>query len=204
LHGVDAHVLPYHPPRKERAHLLEIRRRRAAGNEEGGFLLALGTMGAATAEVGLRGLLQLPNLDGLLASQDLAIVVAGYGSDRLRADWGTPRVSFEGSVSDGRRDELMANARALLVYGVPATGALTRIPEALIAGLPVVATRHAARGAEAYLGVHIYDDVDDLAAVLREGLPPPPPPEQPLGAARRFVQCVRAAGGLAVPGSSDG
>jgi hypothetical protein len=182
LHGVHAHVLPYHPPIEVEAHLLGVRRRR-------------------TAEAGLRALLELPNLDLLLARQGLTIVIAGYGTEHLRAASRSARVTVEGSVSDARRDELLLAARALLVHGAPATAVLTRIPEALVAGVPVIANRHAVRGAEGYPGVHVYDDADGLAELLGTQMPMPPSPERPVVAERRFAELVRSTAVAAFSGS---
>jgi hypothetical protein len=94
-----------------------------------------------------------------------------------------------GTVSD---DELLSEqlkARALLVHYVPTPGALTRIPEALIAGIPVIANRHAARGYEALPGIHVYDTPADLVDLSAAELPMPPIPPRP-DAERRFAASV--------------
>jgi hypothetical protein len=92
-------------------------------------------------------------------------------------------------VSERDLDALQRDARALLVHYVPAPGALTRIPEALIAGIPVVANRHAARGYETVSGVHVYDTAEELAELLAADLPAPAMPTPP-AAEGRFVRQV--------------
>ena len=118
-----------------------------------------------------------------------SIVIAGYGTEQLRTAFERTGARVMGTVSDVELDALQLDARALLVHYLPAPGALTRIPEALIAGIPVVANRHGARGYETMPGVHVYDSSEELEELLAADLPTPPVPT-PAAAQTRFVSRV--------------
>jgi hypothetical protein len=63
---------------------------------------------------------------------------------------------------------------------------VTRIPEALLSGIPVIANRNAARDQHGTPGVHVYDDRDEFIALALASLPVPPAPPRPLAAEKRF------------------
>jgi hypothetical protein len=74
---------------------------------------------------------------------------------------------------------------------VGGAGAVTRIPEALLAGIPVIANRNAARDQPETPGVHVYEDAAEFAELVRARLPYPPPPPEPVAAQRRFTEQLR-------------
>ena len=190
LYGVQAEVLPYHPPADIKAQLLKMRRLRSARPSGGNSVLALGTIGSEPTARGFRDLLQM--LDGTSHSRSTvaSIVIAGHGTERLRTDFERIGARVMGTVSEIELDELRLDARALLVHYVPAPGALTRIPEALIAGIPVIANRHAARGYEDVPGVYVYDLPGELVTLLAAELPTPPTISLPAAAEARFILSV--------------
>lgn len=124
-----------------------------------------------------------------MRSTAASIVIAGYGTERLRMAFEHTGARVVGTVSEVDLVALQLDARALLVHYVPAPGALTRIPEALMAGIPVVANRHAARGYETVSGVHVYDSPEELVELLAADLPEPAVPTPP-AAEGRFVSRV--------------
>jgi hypothetical protein len=189
LHDLQADALPYHPPADVQEHLLEVRRERSARSHARTSVLALGTMGSGPTARGFRDLLRM--LEGSLPMRSTAasIVIAGYGTERLRTAFEHTGARVAGTVSEVDLVALQLDARALLVHYVPAPGALTRIPEALMAGIPVVANRHAARGYEATSGVHVYDSPEELVELLAADLPEPAMPTPP-AAEGRFVSRV--------------
>lgn len=190
LHGVEADVLPYYPPLDLEERLLALRARRLSRSAEGGQLLALGTAGS---EPTTRGFLELAGLlarDERLRSIAGSVVVAGYGTEALRTAYADSGATVLGTIPEAELEDLQITARALLVHYVPAPGALTRIAEALIAGIPVVANRHAARGYETTPGLHVYDSPEELLAILDQQLAPPPAMPRPSTAEDRFVARV--------------
>ena len=180
LHGVEATVLPYHPPADVEEQLLELRRLRTGGETSPGDVLLLGTVGSEPTARGFLDLVRLLESQADLRNAASGIVVAGYGTERFRPAFERVGARVLGTVSDADLRTLQLSARALLVHYVPAPGALTRIPEALIAGMPIIANRHAARGYEAMPGLHVYDGPSELGQLLAARLPPPPAPARPV------------------------
>lgn len=189
LHDIPADVLPYHPPADIEAHLLDLRRDRSARSHAGTSVLALGTVGSEPTARGFRDLLRMLEGDSQMRSTAASIVIAGYGTEELRTAFERTGARVVGTVSEVELDALQLDARALLVHYVPAPGALTRIAEALVAGIPVVANRHGARGYETMPGVHIYDSPEELVELLAADLPAPAAPT-PAAAEGRFVSRV--------------
>lgn len=190
LYDVHADVLPYYPPADVRDHLLDLRRERSARSDIRTSVLALGTMGSEPTARGFRDLLGLIEGSSRLQSTAASIVIAGYGTELLRSAFQRSGAHVVGTVSEPDLDALQRDARALLVHYVPAPGALTRIPEALLAGIPVVANRHAARGYESMSGVHVYESPDELAELLAADLPEPDIPAPPTAEGRFVAQVV--------------
>jgi hypothetical protein len=102
-----------------------------------------------------------PDLPG-----SLPVMLAGYGTEALAGD-APPRVRVLGGQSWEALTDLLAGAAALWVHQAPMSGALTRIPEALIAGVPVVANGWGARGHAAMDGLSVYADAAGLAAAIK-------------------------------------
>ena len=98
---------------------------------------------------------------------------------------------MKGSASTEDLDALCASARAVIVYQQFGGGALTRIADMLLAGVPVLANAIAARSYHGCPGVYEYNAPEELAALLATDLPEPPLPVRPHAAERRFVETVR-------------
>jgi hypothetical protein len=82
----------------------------------------------------------------------------------------------------------MATCSAVLIHTFGGAGAVTRIPEALVAGVPVIANANAARDQYGTPGVHVYDDSAGFCTFIRAALPIPPSPPRP--AAEGLFQSV--------------
>lgn len=162
LFGIQAELLPYAPPEGRRAELLAIRARRNASPPASGLLI-LGTAHNQPTRAGM--LEQLAMLRALTASTAPPVTLAGYGTD-LIADASVPGVRFAGPQSWPDLQNLIAGAGALWVHQTPMSGALTRITEALVAGLPVIANHWGARGHTAMAGMTVYDGQPDLPGLL--------------------------------------
>jgi hypothetical protein len=85
----------------------------------------------------------------------------------------------------------MVHCSALLIHTVAGAGAVTRIPEALLAGIPVIANSNAARDQFGTPGVHVYANRAEFAALVRARLPVPPAPPAPAAAGLRFTAQLR-------------
>lgn len=184
--GLRAQVLPYFPLGARRRRLAAIAASRPTHQGPDAPWLLLGTAHHAPTREGMRTVLRW--LEPALAA-GLPFVVAGHGTESLAAE-APSRAVFTGSISDEELDSLLRRARGLVVHQERGTGALTRIPEALTAGLPVLASRLAARSTGSLFGVTRYETADELLALVQSPTPPIPPPRAPAGDA--FITRLRA------------
>lgn len=190
LYGLDSDVLPYHPPADVEEGLLELRRERSARSQPTAVVLALGTLGSEPTARGFHELYRMLTTPET-RSTARSLVVAGFGTEQLRSDFERVGARVLGSLSEADLRSQQLDARALLVHYVPTPGALTRIPEALIAGIPVIANRHAARGYESLAGIHVYDGPDELVQLVATDLPMPPIPPRPTAETRFAASVLR-------------
>jgi hypothetical protein len=131
------------------------------------------------------------------------LIVAGYGTEAfLPARIGHDSIRLAGPMSPTELEDLLVGVRACLCYQEGGGGALTRIPEMLLAGVPVVANTHAARSFHEAQGLIEFTTLQDLpAAVARAGsmgeFPTPIPPDpEPL---RTEIHALVSGGYRAVP-----
>lgn len=158
LFGLDAHYLPYCPPEEAESFMLSIRQKRS--RRETGNQKVFALLGSAT---------NIPTRSGMQALVDFAatqelpfdLLVAGYGTESLK-QVSHPQISFLGTLSNEALEEMLVEIDGMIIYQPPTTGALTRIPEMLIAGIPVFANFDAARNYHSVEGVHVYSTLEGL------------------------------------------
>jgi hypothetical protein len=179
--------------------LLGIRARRRAATPT--RLLLLGSIGNPPTAAGMRELLHL--LGSLPGGRALPVDIAGFGTEALAPHLIGTSYRLHGSVNQELLADLLVQAKVLLAHQTAAAGALTRIPEMLCAGVPVVANPVAARSATELPGVHIYDSTAGLEELIHLHFESPPVPEKPVHAEQLLIQELAALcgkGGL-VPAS---
>ena len=163
LFGMKAYFLPYYPPKEAEVHLLSIRKRREVrkANTRKRFLL-LGSVSNSPTRKGMQSLLDYA------ASKMLPfdLCVAGYKTETLRVPQ-HPGISFLGTVTNDDLDRLLEETDAVLIYQPPTTGALTRIPEMLLAGIPVFVNFDAGRSFFGTNDVHLYESFEGLFETLK-------------------------------------
>jgi hypothetical protein len=186
VQGIEADHLPYYPPRKLAEFLVAVRRDRQPGAERR-FLL-LGTAVHPPTEQSLRE--QVALLSSMPWSRACRVDVAGQGTERLRASVEASNVVIHGTVSQEQLRDLLVRASAAIVHQRPSVGALTRIPELLLAGVPVLANVDASRSTWGVAGVIHYESSKDLEEMAQGAFPVPPPPERPVQAEGRFCRVV--------------
>lgn len=162
LFDVNAYYLPYYPPKDALDYLLKIREKRKirANNAEKKFML----FGSATNPPTRKGMQSL--IDAIsINKHTFSITVAGYGTDSLEI-MNNDCIRFMGALSSEQLETALIESDAVLIYQPPTSGALTRITEMLIAGIPVFANFDAARDLHNIEDVNVYKSFDDLFAYL--------------------------------------
>jgi hypothetical protein len=193
--GLTPQYLPFYPDPALAHECALIRQQRAAAPRAGPLLLLGAALNPATA----RGMaLQLEWLAGLGPAMP-AVVVAGPETDTRLAAHRSPRVELKGRVSRPQLIALLQSCSALLIHTRGGAGAVTRIPEALLAGVPVIANSNAARDQHGTPGVHVYDSIGEFRALVLAPPQLPPAPLPPAAASARFVQEISRLAGPTLP-----
>jgi glycosyltransferase involved in cell wall biosynthesis len=170
----------YYPVEEIADRLLQIRERRKKTKKSG--LLLLGTIN------------NRPTLDGFVdvinfwsrparSGIDEPLIVAGWGTEQLRHLGRREIVEFRGPLEDTALDDILAQIKACLCYQKSGAGALTKIVEMLVAGIPVLANFQSARSYYGTAGLIEFSGLEDLAGAFPlaenwEGdIPVPPRPD---------------------------
>ena len=163
-HGINASYFPYYPTKAAEAYLLNIRekRERRTPNERRKYLL----LGSATNPPTRDGMQKLID-EAAGRDIDFDICVAGYQTESLTIP-SSENVNFLGTLSNEELNEWLTIADAMLIYQPPTSGALTRIAEMLVSGVPVFANFDAARSYHRTADVVEYRDFDDLFRLLAD------------------------------------
>jgi len=184
--GCKVFLLPYYPPKVLLPVLHDLRRRRSS---PGAFHFLFGTAENPPTLEGmqefLRRYVQLPK------RKRRPLIVAGHGTDRLKAFADGRDVQILGRVTPAQLDGLMVQAGCLVVHQARGAGALTRIVEALVAGVPTIVNPMASRSVSQYNGVYTWRHVEELEHLLERDLPMPPVPSRPEQFEAEFIRLVR-------------
>lgn len=187
-HGAVTDYLPYHPPAAERTRLGRIRARRQVRSPEPGQLLAVASGRNTRNRAGLQALARQIAL--LPEESRVHLHLGGQALGDLPEQLRSPRCTFHGELNEEQLETLMVRCHAAVVYQESGVGALTRIPEMLCAGLPVLANAHAARSAYHLPGVTIFHDLNELTRLATQYLHLPPVPVPDQAAEARLVSWV--------------
>lgn len=188
LYGIEAHYLPYYPVKEVCSFFEEIRRKRQ-GNEGKNKLLLLGTAGNPPTFLGMRNRIEL--LSKCEDRHIREIHIAGYGTERLSA-FLPPKsnIVLHGSVSNSKLESLLVDAKMVIIHQPASSGALTKIPELLIAGIPIAANPFAAKNYFNTDGLYVYNSDDELIDLISLDLGIPDVPEKPIKYEKLFMERV--------------
>lgn len=159
LYAIKAGFLPYIPSKQEHSRLLRVRMRRNQ-YRGGDYLLALGTFSNPPTRQGMLDIVDFCIQTGCPAK----IIIAGFDTGEiLRLCENLPEnITVLGAVTPERLEELLVGCRAVLVYQKCGTGALTRLIELCIAGVPVLANTTSLRSHQNIRGFVPFDDLNVL------------------------------------------
>ena len=188
LHGIPANYLPYFPPSVVRDFLLEIRNQRLHSTP-GENIFLMGTAG------------NKPTFDGMLdrirffhrevKDPDSKLIVAGYLTELLENQMPSDkRIVLMGSISKEELAAQLSSCRLCWIHQQISTGSLTKIPELMMAGVPVLINEDAARNFHNIPGIRVYADEKDCLQALREEIPMPSVPLRPWVQERIFLESV--------------
>ena len=163
LFDVNAEYLPYYPPKAVEEYLLSVRSKRASCEPvESKNCLILGSATNYPTKKGMEDLLSwFANYEVL----PFDLHIAGYGTDRL-IEIQHPQFHYHGSVNKNVLESLLIESDCMIINQPATSGALTRIVETLIAGLPIFANLNAARDYFGTKGVNVFQSFEELMDLL--------------------------------------
>lgn len=173
LFGVKAFYLPYYPLKAVQQQLLQIRERRKE-RKRTNCVLMLGSALNWPTRIGMQ---QVMDIWGVIKDAPQLRVAGYYTTQRLKVS--SDNVIMLGELTNGQLEEEMYKADCLLINQPPTTGALTRIVEFLIAGVPVVVNEPSARSYWGTDGIYVYLDNDDLERLMQSDFGEPQIPSEP-------------------------
>ncbi len=191
LFKVEARFLPYYPPAEIADQMLEVRRQRAENGGKQGFFLLLGSGDYPPTFAGMATVVRW--LGSEPAALRERVLVVGHGTEKLRAICEENGVVCKGTLPFAQLEELLLQTRAIITHQEAGGGALTRVPEMLMAGIPILSNSISARSYFDYAGVYVYDHHTELLDLLNQDLPVPPVPPPPTKTEEEIIALLRAA-----------
>lgn len=168
LWGVNAHYLPYEPPQETRQYLEEIavaRKKRTKNN-----CLRILMTGSAINQPTAQGMQEVINIWNTMVGQlqGINLRIIGYGTvENLSVQSNDANVVLLGSLNNEQMRDEMINCDAMLIFQPPTTGALTRIKEAQIANIPVIANFDTARSYHRVAQLYEYQAIEEIPMILQ-------------------------------------
>lgn len=165
LFGVNATYFPYYPPLVVAQELLVTKSKREAYQKntkcEKSFLI----LGSATNPPTRMGMQKLIDYFGSKDNWTYTIHVAGYQSETLKYVL-NPKIEYHGTMDACDLDELQILVDGIIINQPTTSGALTRIVENRLAGIPIYANFGAARDFYNLPDVHVYENFEELELLL--------------------------------------
>lgn len=157
--GMNPVYLPYFPLKTTFDSLQQVRNYRQE-SPKSDFLL-FGTVGNLATLEGMRKVISAISSSGIIKQDRL--IIAGYGTKERIAQIDDPRIEVRGELSEVELDKLLKEIKGCIVYQDNGSGALTKIPELLAAGVPVIINSHAARSHHNLPGIFEFETFEGLS-----------------------------------------
>ena len=174
-HGINAHWAPYYPPTVVSSRMERIRQRRRT--QPDGPILLIGSAVFPPNAAALRWTIE--TIAQSAPSLAPRCVVVGNGTERLSQEATAVGMKCLGRLDDDAFDRVLQTATAAIIFQQRGSGALTRIPELLLAGVPVIVNDHAGRSAHHLTGLWHCNDPERLIELTERLQDTPPPPQRP-------------------------
>ncbi|MCU0285882.1 MAG: hypothetical protein MUF15_05740 [Acidobacteria bacterium] len=182
--GIPTHFFPYYPVEPILKRLLEIRGKRKDSLKHD--ILMIGNSNNLPTRQGMNSVIDywLKNDLEKFAGK---LIVGGFNCDKnINYPSSNGAMEFHSDLTNEDLDQFLCTVKAGLCYQRNGSGALTRICEMLIAGVPVLANAHAARSYYHLPGLIEFPTLADLDGALQQveqlspQIPLPLPPETSL------------------------
>jgi glycosyltransferase involved in cell wall biosynthesis len=189
---VKAKYLPYYPTNNTLNYLLSIRDNRGKKKYDPAEKKKILMLGSAINTPTKEGMVDRINFFQRVDVKSYEVVIAGYGTNQLESTLNKKdNVKFLGELAEAQLSDLLITTDILLVHQTATSGALTRIVEMLIAGIPVIANFESGRNYYGTNGLYIYNNDQQLIKYLEiSNYPVPEIPEKPTFEIEVFQQTI--------------
>jgi glycosyltransferase involved in cell wall biosynthesis len=190
--GINAKYLPYFPPKEIYENLLTVRKNREKLVKSSTKIKKILLLGSAVNPPTREGMINRINFFNQINNPLFEITVAGFGTEQLESMlMQKGSIRFLGELSYSQLIETLSEIDVLLVHQPAASGALTRIIESLIAGVPVLANIVSARNYFGTDGVYVYNSDEQMVNYLAKDFSMPLIPERPVIEIESFIMTLR-------------
>jgi len=185
--GIDSSVLSYYPAPERESYLRSIRAARENHSPSQRFLIPGNAHNPPTRE----GLMELLEAIASRTWPDgVGFDVIGTATESCRKPIFPSQIVIHGAVKSEQFMSLVAKCAACIAYQKKGTGSLTRVPEMLIAGVPVFGNKMALRDWIHTDGVYAFNNFDDLAKLLSGYCKTPQIPEPTIWQEEQFLSAI--------------
>jgi len=188
--GIRAAYLPYFPDTERERTLLQERAARGGrvGSARQEFLICA-TRGNTDIVDSFRE--QVDWIQRAFPENGPEFHVTGHQTEAVRDIWSDSRFVFHGTCPEEEFISIKRRCCAICLHSQKGLGAMTRVPDMLLAGLPVIANATAARSFLNLDGVHLYDTQREFRELLQADFPMPAAPQRPVELGAEFLDCLR-------------
>jgi len=193
LYGVHTDYLPYYPSSQVLESFQKVDRIREQNEnlDEVRRYVLLGTFGNFPTRLGMVDLINEISRNLSALEQIIEIHVVGYGTENLKEFVDLNElIKVHGGVSQSELELLLISAHGVIAHQPSTTGSLTKIPEMLLAGLPVLLNVNAARSWHNCSGVFVYDSFEELFELMTKRLTVEKKPPPPASHINRFIKKI--------------
>jgi len=159
--GVDDVGFLEYEPQLEEAQVSNVVTARASSPKT--QFMVLGTAHNPATKLGMEKLIAF--LDGQVSDSEINVI--GGGTEDLLPTTKNPNIRILGFLSDADITEYYKTAKACLIYQVPTSGALTKIPELLRMGIPIITNEMGSRSYWNLENIYVYSDLQELLQLMK-------------------------------------
>lgn len=166
LKNKEVNFLPYFSTNKTQKDLLRIRELRTKVKKTNHITV----LGSAVNPPTLKGLHQLMEYIKNENLEKFHFDFIGFGMSKLlnKNDKMPNNIKVYDGVSKSVLEDKLLSTQCVLIYQIPSTGALTKIQELQIAGIPIIVNCHGARSYFNKKGVLVFEKINELKNKLTE------------------------------------
>ena len=189
---VNVEYLPYYPTKVSFEYLLKIRAIREKRKDKDIKRKKVLMLGSAINPPTKEGMIDRINFFREHIEICCDLFVAGYGTDQLEYYLNKDKnIKLCGELTENQLSDILIGTDMLLIHQPATSGALTRIIESLIAGIPIIANFVSARNYYGIDGLYIYNDDKQLIKYLETiSFSVPKIPEKPMHEIKIFQNTV--------------